>query len=150
MTTVVWRACVAATLCSSVAFGQLPGKGGAVDSVKVHSLDTVVVTPERSATSIRASTVAVTVLSENQLRQLPLRSVAASLSLAPGVVVLDANSVGGSPRIIARGFYGGGETDYVPALVDGVPIAALGSGDYPWASPDGIRIQNDDSRRQRQ
>src|SRR5467141_3233861 len=124
MTTVVWRACVVTTLCSSVAFGQLPGKSGTVDTVKVHSLDTVVVTPERSATSIRASTVAVTVLSENQLRQLPVRSVAASLALAPGVVVLDANSVGGNPRIIARGFYGGGETDYLPALVDGVPIAA--------------------------
>ncbi|HZD86019.1 MAG TPA: TonB-dependent receptor [Gemmatimonadaceae bacterium] len=132
MTTVVWRACVVTTLCSSVAFGQLPGKSGTVDSAKVHSLDTVVVTPERSATSIRASTVAVTVLSENQLRQLPVRSVAASLALAPGVVVLDANSVGGNPRIIARGFYGGGETDYLPALVDGVPIAALGSGAVNW------------------
>jgi len=132
MTTVVWRACVVTALCSSASLGQLPGKSGTVDSVKVHSLDTVVVTPERSATSIRASTVAVTVLSENQLRQLPVRSVAASLALAPGVVVLDANSVGGNPRIIARGFYGGGETDYLPALVDGVPIAALGSGAVNW------------------
>jgi outer membrane receptor protein involved in Fe transport len=132
MTSVVCRASVVTALCSSVAFGQIPGKNGTVDSVKVHSLDTVVVTPERSATSVRASTVAVTVLSENQLRQLPVRSVAASLALAPGVVVVDANSVGGNPRIIARGFYGGGETDYLPALVDGVPIAALGSGAVNW------------------
>ncbi len=132
MTSVVWWVSVFTALCSSLAFGQIPGKSGRVDSVKVHSLDTVVVTPERSATSIRASTVAVTVLSENQLRQLPVRSVAASLALAPGVVVVDANSVGGNPRIIARGFYGGGETDYLPALVDGVPIAALGSGAVNW------------------
>ena len=132
MLSVVRRAAGVTALCSSAAFGQLPGKSGSIDSVRVHALDTVVVTPERSATSIRASTVAVTVLSENQLRLLPVRSVAAFLAVAPGVVVVDANSLGGNPRIIVRGFYGGGETDYMPALVDGVPIAALGSGAVNW------------------
>ena len=132
MISVVWRASVVTALCSSVAFGQMPGNSGTVDSVKVHALDTVVVTPERSATGIRASTVAVTVLSENHLRRLPVRSVAASLAMAPGVAIVDVNSIGGNPRVIVRGFYGGGETDYLPALVDGVPIAALGSGAVNW------------------
>ncbi len=132
MISLVWRASVVTALCSSVAFGQVPGKSGTVDSATVHTLDTVVVTPERSATGIRASTVAVTILSENHLRRLPVRSVAASLAMAPGVVVVDVNSIGGNPRVIARGFYGGGETDYLPALVDGVPIAALGSGAVNW------------------
>ncbi len=132
MISLVWRASIVTALCSSVSFGQIPGKRETVDSAKVHALDTVVVTPERSATSIRASTVAVTVLSENHLRQLPVRSVAASLVAAPGVVVMDVNSIGGNPRIIVRGFYGGGETDYLPALVDGVPIVAMGSGLVNW------------------
>jgi outer membrane receptor protein involved in Fe transport len=52
--------------------------------------------------------------------------------MAPGVAVVDVNSIGGNPRVIVRGFYGGGETDYLPALVDGVPIAALGSGAVNW------------------
>ena len=66
------------------------------------------------------------------VRVLPVRSVAGALTLAPGVAVVDANSLGGNPRVIARGFYGGGETDYLATLIDGVPIAALGSGAVNW------------------
>ena len=66
------------------------------------------------------------------IRALPFRSVGDALSLVPGIAVIDAKSLGGNPRIIARGFYGGGETDYVSAQIDGVPIAALGSGAVDW------------------
>ncbi|HZE08719.1 MAG TPA: TonB-dependent receptor plug domain-containing protein, partial [Gemmatimonadaceae bacterium] len=63
---------------------------------------------------------------------MPFRSVGDALSVVPGIAVIDASSLGGDPRIIARGFYGGGDTDYVPAEIDGVPIAALGSGAVDW------------------
>ncbi|HEY1951976.1 MAG TPA: TonB-dependent receptor [Gemmatimonadaceae bacterium] len=102
------------------------------DTVRISQLDTVVVTPERSVTVVRTSTVAVSVLPGALLHGLPVRSVPASLVTAPGVAVIDANSAGGSPRVIVRGFYGGGETDYLPALIDGVPIAALASGAVNW------------------
>lgn len=52
--------------------------------------------------------------------------------MVPGIAVVDVSSIGGNPRVIARGFYGGGETDYVAAQIDGVPIAALGSGAVDW------------------
>ncbi|MFL5558257.1 MAG: TonB-dependent receptor [Gemmatimonadaceae bacterium] len=102
------------------------------DTLRATELDTVVVTPERSATTVHASTVALSVIRGSLVRQLPVRSVAAALVLAPGVAVIDANSMGGSPRVVVRGFYGGGETDYLPALIDGVPVAALGSGAVDW------------------
>ena len=111
--------------------GAQQGKGAASDSA-VHQLDTVVVTPDRSASAIRTSTVAVTALPGSWIRALPLRSVGDALAIAPGVAVVDVSSVGGNPRVIARGFYGGGETDYVSAQIDGVPIAALGSGAVDW------------------
>ncbi|HEV7838405.1 MAG TPA: TonB-dependent receptor, partial [Gemmatimonadaceae bacterium] len=129
---VCWRTSLVAALWSTAAFSQNPGSRAPVDSQTITTLDTVVVTPERSARSVRTSTIAVSVISGEHLRRLPLRSVAASLAMTPGVAVVDVNSVGGSPRIIARGFYGGGETDYMPALIDGVPIAALGSGAVNW------------------
>lgn len=66
------------------------------------------------------------------IRALPFRSLGAALSIVPGIAVVDVSSVGGNPRVIARGFYGGGETDYVAAQIDGVPIAALGSGAVDW------------------
>jgi len=102
------------------------------DSGRVTQLDTVVVTPQRSGTPIRESTVAVSAIPRSWIRALPLRSTAAALAITPGVAVIDVNSVGGSPRVIVRGFYGGGETDYLPAETDGVPIAALGTGAVDW------------------
>lgn len=132
MISVGWQASVVVALFPAVAFGQKPRTATAGDSVRVPTLDTVVVTPERSARATSESTIAVSVISGDQLRRLPLRSVAASLAIAPGVVLVDVNSLGGNPRVIPRGFYGGGETDYVSALVDGVPIAALGSGAVNW------------------
>jgi outer membrane cobalamin receptor len=81
---------------------------------------------------VRTSTVAISVLPGSLVRELPVRSIAGALAIAPGVAVIDANSVGGSPRVIVRGFYGGGETDYLPALIDGIPTAALASGAVDW------------------
>ena len=124
------RLALSTCLLSSVALAQ--GQRGGRDSADITQLDTVVVTPERSATSIRTSAVAVSVIPRSWVRMLPLSSPASALVTVPGVAVVDVNSVGGNPRIIARGFYGGGETDYVSAQVDGVPIAALGSGAVDW------------------
>jgi outer membrane receptor protein involved in Fe transport len=103
------------------------------DSAAIPQLDTVVVTPSRSPTSIRSSTVAVSAVPGSLIRSLPFRSVGTALAVVPGVAVVDVSSLGGNPRIIARGFYGGGETDYVPAQIDGVPLASLGSGTVDWS-----------------
>lgn len=120
-----------ACACCSIAVAQ-PTRRTPTDSASVHQLDTVVVTPDRSASTIRTSTVAVSALPGSWIRALPFRSVGDALALVPGIAVIDAKSLGGNPRIIARGFYGGGETDYVSAQIDGVPIAALGSGVVDW------------------
>ncbi|MFL5483203.1 MAG: TonB-dependent receptor [Gemmatimonadaceae bacterium] len=119
-------AALGVTLCSAVAFGQIR------DTTAVQHLDTVVVTPDRSASTLRSSTVAVTAVPGSLIRALPFRSLGAALAIVPGIAVVDVSSVGGNPRVIARGFYGGGETDYVAAQIDGVPIAALGSGAVDW------------------
>ena len=119
-------------LCSSPAAAQA-GKRAPGDSASIPQLDTVVVTPDRSATSIRTSSVAVNAIPNSWIRMLPFRSVGTALAIVPGIAVVDVSSLGGNPRIIARGFYGGGETDYVSAQIDGVPIAALGSGAVDWS-----------------
>jgi outer membrane receptor protein involved in Fe transport len=129
--------CLTAGVTLLTALGSSPataqtGTRGEVDTAVVPQLDTVVVTPSRSATSIRTSAVAVSSVPGSLIRALPFRSVGDALSVVPGIAVIDASSLGGDPRIIARGFYGGGDTDYVPAEIDGVPIAALGSGAVDW------------------
>jgi outer membrane receptor protein involved in Fe transport len=125
----------AVVLALSIAFSSSTAAaqvGRAARDSTVPQLDTVVVTPNRSATSIRTSTVAVSAVPASLIRALPFRSLGDALTIAPGIAVVDASSLGGNPRIIARGFYGGGETDYVPAQIDGVPIAALGTGAVDW------------------
>ena len=119
-------------LCCSRVSAQQSGKLSASDSSRITQLDTVVITPDRAASNIRSSNVAVTSLPNSWIRALPFRSVGDALAIVPGIAVVDASSIGGNPRIIARGFYGGGETDYVSAQIDGVPIAALGSGAVDW------------------
>ncbi|MEO8910746.1 MAG: TonB-dependent receptor, partial [Gemmatimonadaceae bacterium] len=117
----------------TLSIGLCPSPAGAQrDSASIPHLDTVVVTPDRASTTIRVSTAAVNVIPNSWIRALPFRSIGSALTVVPGIAVIDASSLGGNPRIIARGFYGGGETDYVSAQIDGVPIAALGSGAVDW------------------
>jgi outer membrane receptor protein involved in Fe transport len=115
-----------------LANGNASAQASARDTSAVHRLDTVVVTPDRSASTVRSSTVSVSAVSGSLIRALPFRSLGSALVMAPGIAVVDVSSIGGNPRVIARGFYGGGETDYVSAQIDGVPIAALGSGAVDW------------------
>ena len=123
---------VLSVCCSSAVAAQVDRPVITRDSALVTQLDTVVVTPERSGTPIRQSTVSVSAIPRAWIRALPLRSTASALAITPGIAVIDGNSIGGSPRVIVRGFYGGGETDYLPAEIDGVPIAALGTGAVDW------------------
>ena len=118
--------------CGSAAIAQRAVKPSPSDSSRVTQLDTVVITPDRAATSVRTASVAVTSLPDSWIRALPFRSVGDALAIVPGIAVVDASSIGGNPRIISRGFYGGGETDYLSTQIDGVPIAALGSGAVDW------------------
>lgn len=96
------------------------------------TVDTVVITAERTATPIGTSAAAVTRLDERTLRALPRQTVAAALELVPGITVLHADALGGAPRLAVRGFYGGGETEYVTVLLDGVPLTGLAAGQVNW------------------
>jgi outer membrane receptor protein involved in Fe transport len=45
---------------------------------------------------------------------------------------LQGDGLGLAPRLIVRGFYGGGETDYATVLIDGVPATELVTGAVNW------------------
>lgn len=102
------------------------------DSVRAHKLDAVVVTAERASAPLAASAAAVTRLSAAELRRLPVATVAGALELVPGIAVLHSDALGDAPRLAIRGFYGGGETEYVTVLLDGVPLTGLATGQVNW------------------
>lgn len=102
------------------------------DSARAVPLTPVVVTAERTLTPLMNTTSAVTRLSGEELRALPARTVADALRTVPGLVFVDTDGSGADPQLMVRGFYGGGEAEYMVVLVDGQPINAPESGLVNW------------------
>jgi outer membrane receptor protein involved in Fe transport len=71
-------------------------------------------------------------LSADALSRQPLQRLTDGLRSIPGLIVLNAGSMGDQPRLVIRGFYGGGETDYAAILMDGVPLTSLTAGLANW------------------
>lgn len=91
-----------------------------------------IVVAERGPTTLGETVGAVTVVTRRELERLPAESLASLLDLVPGVFVLFADGDGGLPMVSARGFFGGGEAEYLQLLVDGVPVADSESGLADW------------------
>lgn len=102
------------------------------DTTRVYEVDPVVVTADRARASLITSTAAVARVSGEELRSLPLRSVADALQTVPGITFVDNDGLGFDPQLMLRGFYGGGEADYVVVLIDGRPLNGLQAGLYDW------------------
>ena len=102
------------------------------DSARPPALGTVVVTAERAATPLAASVASVTRLSAAEIARMPRATLADVLRLAPGFTIIDLDGLGFDPQLMVRGFYGGGEAEYVVVLVDGRPVNQLQSGLVAW------------------
>lgn len=106
--------------------------GQGVDTTLTGKLETVVITAERAASTLSSATAGISVLSSGDLRVLPNLNASHILSLIPGVTVLDFDGLGYSPQTVTRGFYGGGEAEYMIVLVNGKPINNLENGLINW------------------
>ena len=122
-----------ALLCASTAGGgaaaQQPSRP---DTSDVAVLDELVVTADRAGTPLRSTVGAVTRIDGEALRVTRVAGVAQALQLAPGFALVDRDGSGLDPQPIVRGFYGGGEAEYVLVLLDGRPLNALASGLMAW------------------
>ena len=125
-------ACLAATITTSRAAAQDTDSTARRDTSAAHRLEAVVVTVERQSAPLASTAAAVTRLSADDLRRLPVSTVAGALEFVPGMVVLHSDALGDAPRLAIRGFYGGGETEYVTVLLDGVPLSGLATGQVNW------------------
>ena len=87
----------------------------------------------RRPTLIRQSAVASSVITRGMIERLPVRTLADVLGYVPGLVFLERDGAGQLPMAVARGFFGGGETEYVQLIVDGVPVNDLRTGTVQWS-----------------
>src|SRR4051812_12703531 len=101
-------ALILAGLVAATAGAQNPT---APDTIR-HSLPSVTVTADRIPSDLGTSTAPVTRVTAQELNQQPVEHLAEGLRSVPGLMVLDAGAMGEQPRLVIRGFYGGGETDY--------------------------------------
>jgi outer membrane cobalamin receptor len=94
----------------------------------------VVVTPERGETPrgvVAASSVSIDAAA---LARVPALDVGEALAGASGFIVARGPFSSGRPVVSARGFFGGGEAEYVTLLVDGVRIGNVESGLVDWSA----------------
>ncbi|MDA1333835.1 MAG: TonB-dependent receptor [Bacteroidetes bacterium] len=110
----------------------LPARGQEADSLLSRTLDPIVVTAERTTSQRSLSTAGVSLLDARSLEQRPLRNPADLLTRLPGITVLDFGGSGWEPQVVTRGFYGGGEAEYVVVLINGRPINNIENGVVNW------------------
>lgn len=97
-----------------------------------QSLGAVVIVAERSATPLNRSAAAVTRLTRADLARLPNATLADVLGRVPGFAIVNFDGLGRDPQAMVRGFYGGGEADYVVVMVDGRAVSRGHNGTVPW------------------
>jgi outer membrane cobalamin receptor len=94
----------------------------------------IVVTAAREEQPRDQACAAVTVLTRAAIGKLPAESLSDLLAYVPGVTMMFDSSASGVPMITSRGFFGGGEVEYVKLIVDGVPVGDAESGNVDWRS----------------
>lgn len=103
------------------------------EDVPIYWLDEIVVVSDRTDVLLRESTWATSVISRSSLQQLSVRNLAEVLRYVPGLTFVEKDGSGHIPMAIVRGFFGGGETEYILLLVDGIPINDLRTGLAEWS-----------------
>ncbi len=104
----------------------------AIDTSRVYELGVIVKTAERSATVLANTTSATSVISRASLRRLPGLTVTDHLSRTPGMFFFSLDGLGFEPQPTVRGFYGGGEAEYVQLQLNGQPLSDAESGLVNW------------------
>jgi outer membrane receptor protein involved in Fe transport len=102
------------------------------DSVRNYFLPSIVVTAEKFENELYRSSSAISVLGADDIHLYPVSNASDLLSSLPGFSIYSKDGLGNDPVINTRGFYGGGEAEYVLFLIDGMEMNDLESGLVNW------------------
>ena len=124
-----WRLFLGALLQTGAAVGQT---APASDTLRPRLLDPVVVTAARTGSSLRTSAAAVSRIGATRLARIPQATLADLLRSVPGFALVDFDGLGFDPQLMVRGFYGGGQAEYVIVQVNGKPVNQVMHGLVAW------------------
>lgn len=102
------------------------------DSLRQVTIDEVVITATRYNSKVLNAGASVEVMRARQIESLPTRNFSDVLSFLPGVYSASTDGMGLNPQLSVRGFYGGGEAEYLTVLVDGIPVNDVETGLVDW------------------
>jgi vitamin B12 transporter len=94
----------------------------------------VLVTPEGAETSAALVAAATTVVDVPELKSAAVTDLGELLSRLPGFSTARSHFAHGTPVVSTRGFFGGGEADYVLLLIDGVRVGHGDTGLIDWSA----------------
>ncbi len=101
------------------------------DSLPKYTLENIIITADKIESNLLLSTGAVSSISANELKTFALHDLAKSLALVPGVDFYRSDGIGNTIAT-CRGFYGGGEADYLLLMLDGQLLNQFESGLIDW------------------
>jgi outer membrane receptor protein involved in Fe transport len=101
------------------------------DTVVVR-LDEIVVEAERHSQRLADATSAISTLDLESGMGYAVAAPTQLLSMLPGLGFVSLDGTGHDAQAVVRGFFGGGDAEYVQVLLDGVPINDMESGLVPW------------------
>lgn len=96
------------------------------------ALPAIVGTADRGAWPLVGSVAAVSRLTAEDFVHFPTATLGEALGHIPGLAVVDFSGDGFAPLPIVRGFYGGGEAEYMVVLLNGRPLNDVQAGLVRW------------------
>ena len=102
----------------------------------------IVVAADRAPEARDEAAASMSTLSRAQIDALPAEDLGGLLRYLPGFQLFFGSEAAGTPPMLtARGFFGGGDAEYVQVRVDGVPVGDADSGIVDWRAIPADRIE---------
>lgn len=102
------------------------------DTLKIITNNEIVFTANRYNSKLARTGTSMELIKSKEIKHLPAQTFSGILNYIPGIYSGSADGMGLIPQVRIRGFYGGGEAEYLKILVDGIPSNDLESGLANW------------------
>ena len=111
------------------------------DSTHTYKTAEIVVTGRGYENKLANSSVAISVFNEEELQRLPINNFSEAVKYIPGFFLFSKDGLGFDPIVGVRGYYGGGEAEYVQVIQDGVALNDVETGLVDWNLIDDSNIR---------
>ncbi len=102
------------------------------DTIPSYSLSDIVISANRYESQLVKSTASLSKLKLSNISNYPVEDLTGTLALVPGFYVASLDGLGKNSVITSRGFYGGGEAEYINLYVEGIEINDSEDGLVDW------------------